>query len=82
MSWREMQALEVARAVSAARTGAMSRADWLMQMGESVLRQAVGDGSLPRYLVQRAADALAALDAERAELAANPPRVGRRPSVG
>jgi hypothetical protein len=82
MSWREMRVLEVARAVTAARSGVLSRADWLLQVGETMLRQAVSDESLPRHLVQRAADALAGLQAERAELAANPPRVGRRPEIG
>ena len=81
MSWREVRALETARAVSAAQNGVLSRADWLVQVGEAVLQQALTDDRLPRHLVQRASDALAGLEAERAEAAANPPRVGRRPQI-
>ena len=81
MSWREVHMLETARAVSAAQTGDVSRADWLVQLGEAVLQQAVADNRLSPYLLKRATDALAGLEAERAEAAANPPRVGRRPRI-
>lgn len=81
VSWREASALEAARAVSSARNGVISRADWLLEMAEPLLRQAVGDQSLPSYVRQRAAQALASLESERAEIAAHPPRPGRPPSV-
>lgn len=82
VSWREAMVLEAARAVVAARTGALSRADWLIGMAETLLRNAAGDTALPTHVAQRVAAALEALDAERAHLAAHPPQVGRRPSVG
>jgi hypothetical protein len=83
VSWREMQALEAARAVTAARTGAPpSRADWLIRMAEAALREAAEDADLPAYMRQRAAGALAGLEAEQREQAEHPPRPGRRPSLG
>jgi hypothetical protein len=73
--------LEAARAVTAARTGVLSRADWLVGMAEVALREAVGDAHLPSHVARRAAEALAGLEAERREQAAHPPQVGRRPTV-
>jgi hypothetical protein len=83
MSWREIRAVEAARAVTGARTGApLSRADWLIGMAEAVLREAVEDADLPAYVRQQAAGALAELEAERQAQAEHPPRPGRRPSLG
>ena len=80
VSWREAEALEAARAVSGARSGPQSRADWLLGLAEPVLRNAVEDPALPASVRQRAKSALAALASEREAMAANPPRVGRPPA--
>lgn len=70
LSWREAQALEVARAVTAARQGALSRADWLLGLAEGVLQAGIADTDLPPYVRARAEKALALLETERAEDAA------------
>ncbi len=82
VSWREMQVLEAARAVTAARATALSRADWLIGMAETTLHEAAGDTDLPPYVAQRAAGALAGLEAEHREQTKHPPHVGRPPSIG
>jgi hypothetical protein len=81
VSWPEARVLESARAIAAARQGPLSRADWLLRLAEPVLHEASADAALPNYLRDRAQQTLALLQAERAELAAHPPRRGRPPEV-
>ena len=80
LSWREATVLETALAIAAARQRPrLSRADWLLALAEPALQQAASASDLPAYLRLRAERALAGLHAERAELAAHPPRLGRPP---
>ena len=81
VSWREADALEAARALCGAHSGPQGRADWLLGLAETVLRNGVEDPTIPGYVRQRAKSALAALASERAATAANPPRVGRPPAT-
>ena len=80
MSWREVEVLEAARSVTAARQGPLSRADWLLGFAQVLLREAVADSALPSLVRQRAAQALAALESERAHVIAHPVRPGRPPT--
>jgi hypothetical protein len=82
VSWPETRVLESARATAAVRHGPLSQADWLFSLAAPVLHEASADAAaLPTYLRDRAGQALALLEAERAELAAHPPRRGRPPEV-
>ena len=81
VSWREAVVLDAARAVCAARSGLQSRADWLVGRAEVLLREGAADPSLPASVRQLAERALADLAAERATVAAHPPRVGRPPQL-
>ena len=75
VSWREAAVLD------AARSGLQSRADWLVGRAEVLLREGAADPSLPASVRQLAERALADLAAERATVAAHPPRVGRPPQL-
>jgi hypothetical protein len=82
VSWREADVLDAARAVWAARAGITpSRADWLLNLAEQILRAGSEDQALSAFMRQRATRALAQLAAERAEVAAHPARPGRPPRV-
>ena len=81
MSWQEAGVLEAARSVTAARDGALSRADWLLGMAQVVLQAGAADAALPNHVRQRAAQALSALESERTEATAYPARPGRPPTV-
>ena len=81
VSWREARVLEVARAVASARRGPLSRADWVLALAEPLLKEGTADPALPARLRQEAERALVGLQAERAELAAHPPRPGRPPAL-
>ena len=81
VSWREAHVLEAARSVTAAREGSLSRADWLLGLAQVVLRESTADMALPSHVRQQAAQALTALEAERAEAAAHPARIGRPPAL-
>ncbi len=80
MSWREARVIETTRSIAAVRCGPLRRADWLLGLVEAALHEAVADPSLPARSRQMTADALAGLQAGRAEMAANPPRPGRPPT--
>ena len=81
VSWPEASVLDAARAVASARQGPLSRADWLLALAEPVLHEAADDTSLSAHLRNRAQQALAQLQAERTQLAAHPPRLGRPPQA-
>jgi hypothetical protein len=81
VSWREASVLDAARAVSAARGGAQSRADWLLGLAERILHEGAEDPTLPAGTRARAVRALEELVAERMEVASNPPRPGRPPQL-
>ena len=79
LSWHEARVVDVARSLATVGQAPMGRADWLLGMAEPVLRAAAIDPALPVALRQNARQALEGLQAERAELAARPPRRGRPP---
>ena len=72
MSWREVEVLEAARSVTAARQGPLSRANWLLGFAHVLLREAVADSALPSPVRQRAAQALVGLESERADVLRTP----------
>lgn len=80
LSWDEADAFEAVRVADSHRHGgALSRADWLMQVVEPRLRAHAADAALPTHIRQRCAAALSALERERSRPFVRRP--GRPPQV-
>lgn len=66
LSWDEANAFEAVRLGDSHRHGgALSRADWLIQVVTPRLRAYAADATLPAHIRQRCAAALATLEGER-----------------
>lgn len=80
LSWDEANAFEAVRLADSHRHGgALSRADWLMQVVTPRLRAYAEDATLPAYIRQRCMAALATLEGERNHPSVRGP--GRPPQV-